>query len=62
MLIKKANRRFTQICQNKNISFGKAMMIVINRTKNFQIDVSIDNIPYNNVLETGLIGIYYSDK
>lgn len=59
---KKANRRFTQICQNKNISFGKAMMIVINRTKNFQIDVSIDNIPYNNVLETGLIGIYYSDK
>lgn len=59
---KKTNRRFTQICQNKNISFGKAMMIVINRTKNFQIDVSIDNIPYNNILETGLIGIYYSDK
>ncbi len=59
---KKANRRFTQLCQNKNISFGKAMMIVINRTKNFQIDVSVDNIPYNNVLETGLIGIYYSDK
>ena len=59
---KKANGRFTQICQNKNISFGKAMMIVINRTKNFQIDVSRDNIPYNNVLETGLIGIYYSDK
>ena len=59
---KKANRHFTQICKNKNISFGKAMMIVINRTKNFQIDVSVDNIPYNNVLETGLIGIYYSDK
>ena len=59
---KKANGRFTQICQNKNISFGKAMMIVINRIKNFQIDVSRDNIPYNNVLETGLIGIYYSDK
>lgn len=56
------NKRFTQICKNKNISFGKAMMIVINRTKNFQIDVSRDNIPYNNVLETGLIGIYYSDK
>lgn len=56
------NKRFTQICKTKNIAFGKAMMIVINRTKNFQIDVIRDHIPYNNVLETGLIGIYYSDK
>nr|DAT83612.1 MAG TPA: hypothetical protein [Caudoviricetes sp.] len=59
---KKANRRFTQLCQNKNISFGKAMMIVINRSKNFNIENRVDNVSYNDVLETGLIGIYYADK
>lgn len=59
---KKINKRFAEICKNKNISFGKAMMIVLNRSKNFNIESGIDNLPYNNVLETGLIGIYYADK
>lgn len=59
---KKINKHFVEICKNKNISFGKAIMLVINRTKNFQIDASKDKILYNNVLETGLIGIYYADK
>ena len=59
---KKINKRFVEICKNKNISFGKAMMIVINRSKNFNIKNYIDNVPYNEVLESGLIGIYYADK
>lgn len=59
---KKINKRFAKICKNKNISFGKAMMIVLNRSKNFNIESHADNIPYNEVLETGLIGIYYADK
>jgi len=59
---KKMNKRFAEICRNKNISFGKAMMIVINRSKNFNIENRVDNVPYNDVLETGLIGIYYADK
>lgn len=59
---KKINKRFAEICKNKNISFGKAMMIAINRSRNFNIDVSKEKIPYNDVLESGLIGIYYSDK
>lgn len=59
---KKINKRFAKICKNKNISFGKAMMIVLNRSKNFNIESRVDNVPYNEVLETGLIGIYYADK
>ena len=61
---KKINKRFAEICKNKNISFGKAMMIVLNRSKNFNIKnyVYADNAPYNEVLENGLIGIYYADK
>ena len=59
---KKINKRFAEICRNKNISFGKAMMIVINRSKNFNIENRVDNVSYNDVLETGLIGIYYADK
>ena len=59
---KKINKYFTQLCKNKNISFGKAIMIVLNRNKNFDINVNEANIPYNDVLETGLIGIYYADK
>lgn len=59
---KKTNKRFAEICKNKNISFGKAMMIVINRSKNFNIKNYVDNVPYNDVLESGLIGIYYADK
>ena len=61
---KKINKRFAEICKNKNISFGKAMMIVLNRSKNFNIKnyVDVDNAPYNEVLENGLIGIYYADK
>lgn len=60
---KKINKRFAKICKNKNISFGKAMMIVLNRSKNFNIESRVnDKIPYNEVLETGLIGIYYADK
>ena len=59
---KKINKRFVEICKNKNISFGKGMMIAINRSKNFNIKNSVDNLPYNDVLETGLIGIYYADK
>ena len=61
---KKINKRFAEICKNKNISFGKAMMIVLNRSKNFNIKnyVDTDNAPYNEVLENGLIGIYYADK
>ena len=60
---KKINKRFAKICKNKNISFGKAMMIVLNRSKNFNIESHVvDKIPYNEVLETGLIGIYYADK
>ena len=59
---KKMNKRFAEICRNKNISFGKAMMIVINRSKNFNIENRVDNVPYNDILETGLIGIYYADK
>ena len=38
------------------------MTIAINRSKNFNIENSVDNLPYNDVLETGLIGIYYADK
>lgn len=48
--------------KNKNISFGRAMMIAINRSKNFNIESGVDNLPYNDVLELGLIGIYYADK
>lgn len=61
---KKINKHFVEICKNKNISFGKAMMIAINRSKNFNIKnyVDADNAPYNEVLENGLIGIYYADK
>ena len=59
---KKINKRFAEICKNKNISFGKAMMIVLNRSKNFNIKNYVDNVPYNDVLEAGLIGIYYADK
>ena len=59
---KKTNKRFVEICKNKNISFGKAMMIVLNRSKNFNIKSYVDNVPYNEVLENGLIGIYYADK
>lgn len=61
---KKINKHFAKICKNKNISFGKAMMIVLNRSKNFNIKnyVYADNAPYNEVLENGLIGIYYADK
>lgn len=59
---KKINKRFAEICRNKNISFGKAMMIAINRSKNFNIENRVDNVSYNDVLETGLIGIYYADK
>lgn len=59
---KKINKRFAEICKNKNISFGKAMMIIINRSKNFNIKNYVDNVPYNDVLEAGLIGIYYADK
>ena len=59
---KKMNKRFAEICRNKNISFGKAMMIAINRSKNFNIENRVDNVSYNDVLETGLIGIYYADK
>ena len=59
---KKINKRFAEICKNKNISFGKAMMIVLNRSKNFNIKSHVDNVPYNDVLEAGLIGIYYADK
>lgn len=62
MLTKKINKRFTEICKNKNISFGKAMMIVLNRSKNFNIKNYVDNVPYNDVLEAGLIGIYHADK
>ena len=59
---KKINKHFAKICKNKNISFGKAMMIVLNRSKNFNIKNYVDNVPYNDVLENGLIGIYYADK
>ena len=59
---KKINKHFAKICKNKNISFGKAMMIVLNRSKNFNIKNYVDNVPYNDVLEAGLIGIYYADK
>ena len=61
---KKINKRFAEICKNKNISFGKAMMIVLNRSKNFNIKnyVDTDNASYNEVLENGLTGIYYADK
>ena len=59
---KKINKRFAEICKNKNISFGKAMMIVLNRSKNFNIESRVDNLQYNEVLESGLIGIYYADK
>lgn len=59
---KKINKHFAEICKNKNISFGKAMMIVINRSKNFNIKNYVDNVSYNDVLEAGLIGIYYADK
>lgn len=59
---KKINKHFAKICKNKNISFGKAMMIVLNRSKNFNIKSYVDNVPYNEVLENGLIGIYYADK
>lgn len=61
---KKINKHFAKICKNKNISFGKAMMIVLNRSKNFNIKnyVDVDNASYNEVLENGLIGIYYADK
>ena len=59
---KKINKRFAEICKNKNISFGKAMMIVLNRSKNFNIKNYVDNVPYNDVLEAGLIGIYHADK
>ena len=37
-------------------------MIVLNRSKNFNIKNYVDNVPYNDVLEAGLIGIYYADK
>lgn len=59
---KKINKHFVEICKNKNISFGKAMMIVLNRSKNFNIKNYVDNVPYNDVLEAGLIGIYHADK
>lgn len=59
---KKINKHFAKICKNKNISFGKAMMIVLNRSKNFNIKNYVDNVPYNDVLEAGLIGIYYADN
>ena len=52
------NKKFKKLCEKRNISFGVGWQIVRNRNLNFKIQ------NYHNesdVIEKGLIGIYYID-
>lgn len=52
------NKKFKKLCEKRNISFGVGWQIIRNRNLNFKIQ------NYHNesdVIEKGLIGIYYID-
>ena len=54
----KKNKKFKKLCEKRNISFGVGWQIIRNRNLNFKIQ------NYHNesdVIEKGLIGIYYID-
>lgn len=53
------NKKFKKLCEKKNICFGLGWQMIVNRCKNFKV---FDYTNEEQVVELGLIGIYYSDK